>query len=293
MNEAVITIEGIEKEGMSQTGFYIDGYLKDNLDIARKAIKNDWDMCFLIDGTERGGKSVLAMQLASYCDPNFNIDKVCLSRDEFKKTILKAEKYTAIVYDEAFTGLSSRNTMTRINKSIVEMLVEIGQKNLFVFIVCPTFFDLDRYPALWRSRALIHIYTGESFSRGFFRFYGEETKKKLYVFGKKTYDYHCVPPDFYGRFTNHYVIDEAEYRKKKAKSLADKEKLPEPIDDNIHKEWLFNKLNTPEFDNLKELEKAQLLGINPRTFRVWKAKRLIKHENSLENEENEDFENGS
>jgi hypothetical protein len=182
--------------------------------------------------------------------------------------------------------------MTRINKSIVEMLTEIGQKNLFVFIVCPTFFDLDRYPALWRSRALIHIYTGESFSRGYFRFYGEETKKKLYVFGKKTYDYHCVPPDFYGRFTNHYVIDEAEYRKKKAKSLADKEKKPEPIDDSVHNRWLFNKLINPEFDNLKELEKAALLGINPRTYRDWKAKRNQNDDNSLENDDFEGLKTG-
>jgi hypothetical protein len=277
---------------MNETNFYIDGYLKDNLDIAKKSIKNDWDMCFLIDGTERGGKSVLAMQLASYCDPNFNIDKVCLSRDEFKKSILKADKYSSVVYDEAFTGLSSRNTMSRINKSIVEMLAEIGQKNLFVFIVCPTFFDLDRYPALWRSRALIHIYTGESFSRGYFRFYGEETKKKLYVFGKKTYDYHCVPPDFYGRFTNHYVIDEAAYRAKKAKSLSDKEKNPEPIDDKVHNDWLFNKLISPEFDNLKELEKASLLGINPRTYRLWKAKRVQNNDISLENDDFEGLERG-
>jgi len=215
----------------SPTGdFSMDGYLKSNLDVAKRVIYDDWDMIILVDGTERGGKSVMAMQMAYYCDPTLSLDRVCLTAADFKKAVINAKPYTAVIYDEAFTGLSSRNTMTKINKSLVEMLAEIGQKNLFIFIVCPTFFDLDKYPALWRSRALVHIYTGKEFKRGFFRFYASDTKKKLYVFGKKTYDYDCVMSDFYGCFTNHYVLDKAAYKKKKADSLKLKE--TKKTDDN-------------------------------------------------------------
>ena len=30
--------------------FYMDGYLKANFDTARKVIKKDWDMVFVVDG---------------------------------------------------------------------------------------------------------------------------------------------------------------------------------------------------------------------------------------------------
>ena len=252
--------------------FGMDGFLKSNLDICKEAIKDDWDFVILVDGMERGGKSVLAMQMAYYCDPALTIDNVCLTTEEFKKAVINARPYSAIVYDEAFTGLSSRNTMTRINKSLVEMLAEIGQKNLFIFIVCPTFFDLDKYPALWRSKALVHIYTGDGFERGFFRFYSMETKKNLYVYGKKTYNYNCLKADFYGCFTNFYIIDKAAYKKKKADSLRKKEADKDDENDVEKIEWLFRRLQDPIYVNIRAVDKIAILGIPQSTYYDWKAR---------------------
>lgn len=200
--------------------YYMDGYLKLAYDKAKKVILNDWDFVFLIDGMEGGGKSVLAQQGATYCDPTFNADRIAFTPEEFKTAVLSAKKYQAVIYDEAYTGLSSRGTMSDINKILVQMLAEIRQKNLFVFIVMPTFFDLDKYVALWRSRALLHVYTDKGFGRGYFEFYNKDRKKSLYINGKKFYSYTKPRPNFRGRFTNTYTVDEEAYRTKKLKALG-------------------------------------------------------------------------
>ena len=215
----VVEINGIR--------IYMDGFLKQNLDLAKTVIKKDWDMVFLYDGYEGGGKSVKAMQDAFYCDSTLNLDRIVFTPYEFRKSVIAAKKYEAIVYDEAYTGLSSRATMSQINRALVSMLAEIRQKNLFVFVVMPTFFDLDKYVALWRSRALIHVYTGKNFQRGLFGFYNIDKKKDLYINGKKFYSYGKPKANFTGRFTNTYVVDEVAYRKKKKESLVAREKKKE------------------------------------------------------------------
>ena len=216
--------EWIELAAGSKEGLYIDGYHKQNLDDARHVIKKDWDMIFVYDGYEGSGKSVKCMQDAFYCDPTLNIERITFNPTDFEKAIVGADKFTSVVLDEAYGGLSSRGAMSQINKKIVQMLTVIRAKNLFIFIVLPSFFDLDKYVALWRSRALIHVYTGNNFQRGFFKFYNSEKKKDLYVNGKKAYNYKVVKPNFMGRFTNTYVVDEEEYRKKKEKTSMDSTK---------------------------------------------------------------------
>ena len=126
-------------EGTDQE-FYVDGYLKAVLDTAKSVIQKDFDMIFAVDGYEGSGKSVFAMQCAKYCDEAFNIEKVVMTNKDFTKAITEAKQYEAIVYDEGYSGLSSRSTMSHINQSLVKMLAEIRQKNLFVFVVMPTFF---------------------------------------------------------------------------------------------------------------------------------------------------------
>lgn len=199
-------------------GMYMDGTLKTNYDSAKKSIKKDWDMFFVIDGAEGSGKSVFTLQSAFYCDPTFNISRVTFSPDEFKRAILNAKQYQAIVFDEAFSGLSSRRSMSGINHALVDMMAEIRQKNLFVFIVLPSFFELDKYAAIHRSRCLINVYH-KRFKRGFFKFYSFRQKRIMYLNGKKSYDYKAGKVAFRGTFTDFYPIDKEAYKQKKRKSL--------------------------------------------------------------------------
>lgn len=274
----VMVFEGTENQ------YSMDGYMKENLDLAKKVIKKDWDMLFVYDGNEGSGKSVKALQDAYYCDPTLTIDRVVFTPEEFKAAILNADKYTAVVYDEAYTGLSSRATMSLINRTIVTMLAEIRQKNLFVFIVLPCYFDLDKYVALWRSRALIHVRTGQEFQRGFFSFYNVTKKKELYVLGKKYYSYGRPKPNFYGRFTGHYTVDEEEYRKKKKISLLKKVDTREDIElgtranEVIIQRLLPIKVGTILTNDVK----AQLSGVSAPTFysriKDWKKKQAVLEE---------------
>ncbi len=258
--------------------YYMDGYHKTNLDTAKTVIKKDWDMIFCYDGYEGTGKSVKAMQDAYYCDNTLTIERIVFTPNEFRTAVLKAKPYQAVVYDEAYTGLSSRATMSLINRTLVKMMAEIRQKNLFIFVVMPTFFDLDKYVALWRSRALIHIYTGKNFQRGYFSFYNIDKKKALYVLGKKFYEYNKPAPNFRGRFTNAYVIDEKEYKKKKKNSLVEREKkadeaaLKAELDNT-----LFNRVMAMG-KSVPHTVKIKVLGIPSSTY-FWKLK---KYENELE-----------
>lgn len=200
---------------------YLDGYAKEILDKTKEAIRKDWDNVVIIDGVEGGGKSVFAQQLACYVDETLILDRVCFNPKEFRDAISKAGKGQAIIYDEAFGGLSSRAAMSQVNKALVEMLMEIRQKNLHIFIVCPSFFEVDKYAAIHRSRFLFHIYTptNKPFERGYWKFYNYDIKKTIYLEGKRNYSY-CRKCNFFGRFTKGYPLGDEEYRKKKLESLT-------------------------------------------------------------------------
>ena len=252
----------------------MDGYLFANLTTACRVIKKDWDMMFLVDGGERAGKSTLAIQCAVMCDPTFKIDRVVFTPNAFRSAIMSAEKYQAVVYDEAFTGLNSRAAMTLVNRTLVSMLAEIGQKNLFVFVVMPTFFDLDKYAALWRSRALLHVYTGDDFERGFFAFYNVDKKKELYILGKKFYSYLMPKPNFIGRFTSFFPIDEAAYRQKKRDSLMNREKNTEDVirKHELELELFERVMNLP--DSVSHTIKMAMLAMPQATYfrklKIWR-----------------------
>lgn len=249
--------------------FYMDGYLQKNLDKAREKITKDWDMVFIVDGYEGSGKSVLAQQIAYYCDPTFNLDNICFSDHEFKEQLINLKK-KSIIYDEAYAGLSSAGAMSKINRVLKKVLHECRQNSNVAVIVLPTFFDLDKMAALWRSRALFHVYT-DDWKRGFYSFFNKDQKLYLFMHGKKYYEYHKGRPAFYGRFTNFYTVDEAAYRDKKAKYLrATLDDGEDKVLEKKAKRLLFKKLY--EYDNLKEKEKAAILGISLQCYYNWRNK---------------------
>jgi ABC-type dipeptide/oligopeptide/nickel transport system ATPase subunit len=249
----------------SKEGFYLDGLLKSNLDIVKEVIKKDFDMVFVVDGNEGSGKSTIASQIAYYCDPTFNLDKMTFSPKEFKEAVLNAKKYEAIVYDEAYGGLNSRATMSRINRTIVRMLTEIRARNLFIIIVLPCFFDLDKYVALWRSRILINVYLKGKYDRGQFKFFNTETKKALYMLGKKYYSYSKPSANFYGTFTSFFPLDKEEYSKKKKLATKTEEQEAKEIF-MIAKEIRRDITNNLEVSDLTNVQKATVLGVTDRTI---------------------------
>lgn len=189
--------------------FYLDGYLKSNLDALKNNVKKDYDAFVLIVGREGFGKTTLAFQIATYCDPKFNLDRVCFTAEQFLTAVQNAERYEAIVFDETMGYLSSRNGMSKFNKVLIKIMSEMRSKNLFVFLNIPNFFMIDWYVSQHRTTGLIYIY-----KRSFFGSYDYPTKKKLYMQGKKHHSY-SIPPNFRGRFIKYFPLDKEKYEEKK------------------------------------------------------------------------------
>jgi hypothetical protein len=198
-------------------------YMKPNLvsalnKIKKKVLGKDADYVIVVDGFEGSGKSVFAMQIGKYLDNSLGIDDICMNPEEFKRRIETAPKNKCIIFDEAFHGLSSRQSLSTINKLLVSKMMMMRQKNLFVIIVLPTFFLLDRYVSLFRSKVLFHIYENKDVH--YWLGFNQKNKKLLYLLGRKTMTY--TKPriwNFKGQFMGKYTVDEAEYRAKKMKAL--------------------------------------------------------------------------
>ena len=165
------------------------------------------------------------MQICKYMDPTFCLARVCMTPEEFKLAIMNALPYQSILYDEAFTGLSSRSSLSQINRMLVSLMMQMRQKNLFVIIALPSIYMLDRYVAMFRTSALAHIY--QSKGRHIFFMFNRRNKKKLLLEGKQTFSYaptikkHSLT--FKGEFRGKYVLDEKAYRDKKRKALEEVE----------------------------------------------------------------------
>ena len=219
---AVVEVGGVQ--------YHIENRLKKAWDRIKdgKLKKADDDRVYVVDGRERSGKSVFALQQSAYIDPSIihNTERICFNAEEFLKAIRETESSThetkVIIFDEAFRGLSSRGAISKTNKVIIQALMEMGQKNLVVFIVLPSFFMLDSYPAILRSHSLIHIWKERFTKRRGFKVYNYQKKAKLYDIGMKKGWGYKFPTYLKGRFSSKYPGGsefEALYRDKKRKSL--------------------------------------------------------------------------
>jgi len=217
----------LEKGSKEPGSFYIDGILKRNLDRVKQLIRDDWDYVYVIDGEVGSGKSVFAQQLAHFAsDGRLKIEHITFDPKEFRDVVLKAEKYTAIVMDEAFRGMSSRGSLSKTNKMLMDLMQEIRQKNLFIFIVLPSIWDLDKHISLFRCKGIFHVYTGENRERGYWKYFKNKedakNRNQLVEFlgdHKNRYKY-PYRSSMRGRFLNYHPINETEYKNKKSKALG-------------------------------------------------------------------------
>jgi len=202
---------------------YLANIIKQRIPIWKKdVLVKDKDKTLVIDGREGSGKSVLAQQLASALDPEFNIEKIAFNADQFIAMIKdpKRKKGDCIVLDEAFSSANTRASMSSVNRAMIGIATEMRQLNLFVIIVLPSFFDLDKYFAVWRCDVLLHVYFNKKGDRGNYIIFPFHTKKKLYLNGKKLYNYNCVKSPYpVCSFGKGYIVDELEYRKRKAEAF--------------------------------------------------------------------------
>lgn len=217
-DEDLQAITEIQAQEVSKGKFYMSPILRKELGKIRNLVLHkDRDWVGVVDGDEGSGKSVLAMQICKELDPTFNVDRIVYNAEDFINLIKRAKKGQAILLDEGYASINARASLSEVNRALVALATEMRQKNLFVVICIPSFFDLDKYFAIHRSRALFHVYFNSNGDRGQFIVYPKAAKKLLFLYGKKNYSYaepHSPWPAM--RFLNYYVVDETEYRKRKA-----------------------------------------------------------------------------
>jgi hypothetical protein len=202
---------------------YIDDRLKKDLDdnVIPELKEKDADAVYCIDGKEGGGKSKFADNIGGYVASQLKVpysdENFHLSPTSFRNAIIRAKKNDIVVYDEAHKGMGSRRSLSEINGILNDLMMEMRQKNLFVILVLPTFFMLDKYPAIFRTNGLFHIYRGldkktGKRTRGFWVFFNQKYKLQLYIKGKQYFNYNCIEwPQYTGRFLDQWIIDKAKY----------------------------------------------------------------------------------
>jgi len=208
---------------------YYNVLLLKNLKLIKPVVlKKDFDYVCVVTGKVGLGKSVFAQQIAKFFDEDFTLDKVCFSADEFIKVTTECPKGSAVILDESFESLNTKVGMSPDFLKIINHLSIIRQRNLFLILVLPDFFDLNKTVALNRSHHLFYVY-GEKFGdRGDFEVFSSDNKRMLYIKGGKFRDYRAWKPNFRGHFSNSRVLDRIEYENKKKKHLQEQLKQLTP-----------------------------------------------------------------
>lgn len=193
---------------------YIHETIKYNMDSLRERVEKNWDGLMYIGGYEGDGKSTFAGQIAAYLDPTYNLDRCVFTPEQFLHAIENAKPFQAIVYDEAQDAFDSYNSRDPKTKVIKSKLTRIRKKQLFIIIVAPDFWRINKYLFIQRSLCFINVYS-KGLERGFFAFYSRSKKHILYIKGKREENIHVIEPDFRGDFGTWFPLDKESYEKKK------------------------------------------------------------------------------
>jgi len=203
--------------------FYIDGYLKENLDHLKKSVDKMWDVVGVVDGPEGVAKSTFSQMLGWYLsEGELKLKNIVFTTDQFTEAVNNAKKKDCIIFDEMVMGGLSMDALTVMQKELTKRFTLIRKKQLFIILVIPYFHMLQKYYGLSRTKFLIHCYTPDWIERGYFKFYNYNQKNYLYIRGHKYWNY---PKDckfaFQGRFTNYtnMFVNQEDYENKKDEAI--------------------------------------------------------------------------
>jgi ABC-type dipeptide/oligopeptide/nickel transport system ATPase component len=109
----------------------------------------------IICGATGSGKSYSALRLAELIDPEFTIDNLVFSVEDFMSLLTsgKLKKGNVIVFDEAGVGIPAREWFSLSNKAINYVFQTFRHENLCVIFTCPSFDFIDS-----QTRKLFHAY---------------------------------------------------------------------------------------------------------------------------------------
>lgn len=250
----------------------IDMNVKNALDIAKdRVINRNYDYLCCTAGFSGVGKSTFILFTAApYCCPWFDLSYVAFTADEFINICNNAPRNSAVVLDECFEALNSRTGMSKEFLKIFNHLQIIRQRNLFIFLNLPNFFDLNKNVALFRINHLFVCYEDQrTGKRGKVLGFGRDTKRTLYVKGGKYCDYNAVRANFRAEFRrNKHLYDEKIYEKMKLRHLFNQSKKidsPIPAREDRANFLTDNVIINLKRKGFKQKEMAEILGTSLNT----------------------------
>jgi len=281
-------------------GAYIDKALSENLNIIAKKISNDMTFLGIISGHDSvgTGKTTFMTQIASYLtwkinqihgtNNTFTHKNLVFKGTDLAKRSFELPKYSVVCLDEGddLTTAHFKATTMKLKR----YFRKCRQLNQILLLIIPSFFELPKFYALARSHFLVDVEFKGEFDRGFFSLYGPSSKKKLYIRGKRDWDYGVQKADLKGFFFSSYTFfpncnEEIElYKKAKYKDMVDDAKkeeeeskaIPE-IRKEIRKE-IFIRIHN-YFPDIKLNEIAKAFGVHPVTCGRWLAEYKKEKEN--------------
>jgi|TARA_Y100000310_G_scaffold342241_1_gene444492 hypothetical protein len=205
--------------------FYMDRYLVNNLDYVKKCVLEKTNMCtMIIDGRIGSGKSTLGAQIAYYCSGGkASLESETFTPEQFTDCLKNVDKGGAAILDEAFALLNRRKSLSSQNMIMLSMMQQARIKQCFIFIILPSFYDLDKNLVLNIADFLIHCYRKDFGRRGQYAIYDRQGMIDLWLNCRQTYSYNpkVAKPNFKARFTGFFPFDSKGYDKKKMKALED------------------------------------------------------------------------
>lgn len=282
------------------TGYYMDRYLKENLDGIPNFLKKNWDVVGIISGQGLVGvgKSTFAAQIGYYiawmlaggrviADKDGNTIKIIPPtreltfnlkenlvfsaedlQDRAKELHDKYGKGQVIIYDEGRQGLDSKRAMESVNKGMEDFFQECRFYGHVFLIVLPNFFKLHEDYAVARSIFLCNCFVDKKLNRGYFHFFNHRQKENLYYFGKKkigvTAKYNSASPSFWGRFTKWSPFDTKEYDAAKKKALEKKRQSRTDKKVRVQRNALLYLLNKTKKMKVEEISDRlqEMTGVN-------------------------------
>jgi len=264
--------------GQRTDGRYIDGFLDDNTRVlARNIVRDMTFLIFICSSTlEVGtGKSVFAQQIAEAylesmrqehkIDNRLSMENIVFRPKDLMTRAFEVPRYSVIILDE----WEDAHFWSELGMSLRQFFRKCRQLNLLIICIIPNFFQLPINYAISRSVALIDVKFSGEFQRGYFSFYNFESKKNLYILGKKTQNYHVVKSNFTGRFADGYVVNEEEYRRAKYLDMLRAEKEEKkPLTEKQMRVLVF-KLLTKNLTQVSTPELAKAFEIDKSTAYKW------------------------
>lgn len=101
------------------TYYYYDSWFLDELSQRNKLDRNT---LAAFTGKPGRGKTVAALSTALALDPEFSVDKIVFTAQQFKKAIDESKQFSWIVWDEPNKGLSHQDWYTEMNKAVTRFL---------------------------------------------------------------------------------------------------------------------------------------------------------------------------